>query len=213
MLAARLHEAIVAAGVAIDGVQIGTPGIKSTYLVVPTTLQAAAQATINAFDDSEAADTAYANQQAAKVVGQIRAVRKTADQAFSTLNFADVTDLSILLAPTTHYEFHAYGAYTSAAAATGCQVSVNGPANPMFIRFIGLIAESVTATRNGAGAAYDAAIAGTASAGATALPWELMGSISTGAVGGVFTIRCRSEVNASAVNILRGSILKVSAVG
>lgn len=212
-LAARLDAAIRVAGVAISGVSIGIPGNKATYLVSPSNLQSTAQATIDAFDDSQAAEDAYVAEQAAKVVGPIRARRKAADQAFSTNGFADVTDLEILLAPQTHYEFEAYGAYTSAAASTGLQISVTGPVSPDLVRFIGYVAESATADRKGAGAAYDVAIAGTASAAATALPWGIQGSVSTGAAGGLLKVRARSEVNASAVNVLRGSILKVSAVG
>jgi hypothetical protein len=172
----------------------------------------AAQSALSAFDWSQAAQDAYDAQQAARVVGAVRAVRKTTDEAFSTTNFADVADLSILLAPNSHYEFEAYGGYTAALATTGAQVSVNGPASPNLVRFIGYVSESVTSDRKGAGANYDVAIAGTGSAGATALPWGLQGSISTGATGGLFTVRARSEVAGSAVTILRGSILKVSAV-
>lgn len=211
-LAPRLTEAIIAAGVAITGVSIGTVGNKASYLVSPANLQASAQPTIDAFDDSQAAEDAYVATQSERVIGAIRGVRKTADEAFSTTSFADVADLSIVLAPNSHYEFHAYGAYSAAAATTGLQLSVTGPANPVVVRFIGWIAESPTANRNGAGGNYDVAIAGTASAGATALPWELMGTISTGATGGALNVRAKSEVPGGVVTVLRGSVLKVSAV-
>lgn len=48
----RLHNTIIAAGVAIEGVDING-------IVSPSSLQAAAQPTIDAFDDSEAAEIAY----------------------------------------------------------------------------------------------------------------------------------------------------------
>jgi hypothetical protein len=54
---ARLHTTIVSAGVAITGVG-------SNALVTPAALQAAAQPTINAFDDSPAAQLAFENTQA-----------------------------------------------------------------------------------------------------------------------------------------------------
>lgn len=211
-IAQRVHEAIVSGGTAIVGISIGDPANKATWLVSPANLQNAAQPTIDAFDVSQDAQDLWDEEQRGKIVGVTRAKRKTADQAFSTNGLADVTDLQILLSPNTHYEFHAYGAYTSASATTGIQLSVNGPAAPTLVRFTGEIAESVTARRCGAGANYDVVIAGTASAAATALPWELKGSISTGAVGGLFSVRARSEINGSAVTVLRGSILKVSAV-
>ena len=50
----RLHEAILAAGVAIISVN-------ASGLVSPSSLQTAAQPTIDAFDSSPAADTAYLN--------------------------------------------------------------------------------------------------------------------------------------------------------
>lgn len=48
----RLHEAIIAGGVAINGVN-------SSGIVNPASLQAAAQSIIDAFDDSDAAQTAF----------------------------------------------------------------------------------------------------------------------------------------------------------
>jgi hypothetical protein len=62
LTAPRLHQALLAVPLAVTGVSIGTFGNKSTYLVQPTSLQSAAQATINAFDDSPTGDAAYLNQ-------------------------------------------------------------------------------------------------------------------------------------------------------
>lgn len=143
---------------------------------------------------------------------QISGVRKTSDQATTSTVFVDCDDLVFILAPNRHYGFKFLGAYTAAAATTGLQISVNGPASPSFIRFVGQIASSTTAVLMGAGAAYDAVIAGTASAGATPIPFWIEGSISTGVVGGVFRLRFRSEVSGSAVTILRGSIGQLIAV-
>ena len=49
-LAARLDAAIKAAGVPITGVSIGDQATKATWRVDPSTLQAAAQRTIDTFD-------------------------------------------------------------------------------------------------------------------------------------------------------------------
>lgn len=54
-LATDLHAAIVAAGVPIDGVSI-VNSAKHVATVQPASLQAAAQATIDAFDWSDAAE-------------------------------------------------------------------------------------------------------------------------------------------------------------
>lgn len=207
----RLRMAIEAVA-PIDGVS-GSQGVIAVHFKPEATgpEQSAAQTVVTNFDWSQAAHDAWEADQTAKIIGPIRARRKTADQSFSTTAFADVADLEILLAPNANYEFEAYGAYTSAVAATGLQLSVTGPASPTLVRFIGEIAESVTAMRYGAGAAYDVAIAGAASAGATALPWGIRGSVSTGAVGGLLKVRARSETSGNAVTVLRGSILKTAA--
>jgi len=206
LTASRLHQAIVDAGVPIVGVSIGIFGDKSTYLTQPSTLQSAAQATINAFDDSPAADAAAQQQQLLKQANAIFGVRKSADEATSSNAFGNCADLAFTLAPNTSYYFRFEGAYTSALATTGLQLSVNGPASPTFLAFGGQIAESVTAVRNGVAGSYDVAIAGTGSAAATPLPFWISGSITTGATGGLFTLRMRSEVNASAVTVKRGSV-------
>lgn len=137
---------------------------------------------------------------------QISGVRTTADAPTSNPAFIDVPELNFTLAPSSHYKFSFEGAYTAALATTGLQLSVNGPASPNFMRAKGIIFTSTTAVFAGAIGAYDAAIAATASGGATALPFELTGTISTGATGGTFSLRFRTEVNGSAVTILRGSM-------
>ena len=54
-MAARLHAAIVAAGVAITSVSIGRYADKATWKVTPATLQAAAQPIIDAFNPDDPA--------------------------------------------------------------------------------------------------------------------------------------------------------------
>lgn len=56
-LAARVHRAITNAGISIVSVVIGETANKATWLVQPTSLQAAAQPTIDAFNPD---DPAYA---------------------------------------------------------------------------------------------------------------------------------------------------------
>lgn len=60
----RVTAAIVTAGVAIEGVSIADGANKATWLVTPSSLQAAAQPTIDAFDTSQAAHDVFANDQA-----------------------------------------------------------------------------------------------------------------------------------------------------
>ncbi len=195
----RLDATIKAAGVAIAGVN-------ANGLVTPSSLQSAAQPTINAFDDSAAADAAYLQQQRVKTINAGFGARKTADQSDITGAFVNCIDLAFTLAPATSYYFSFQGGLTAAATTTGLQLSVNGPASPTFLAFAGQIGESVTAVRNGVAGTYDVAIAGAGSAAATPLPFWLSGSITTGAVGGVFTLRMRTKVAGSAATVKRGSV-------
>ena len=57
-LADRLYRAIRAAGVSIVGVSIGDPANKGTWRVQPSSLQGAAQPTIDAFDPNDPAHLA-----------------------------------------------------------------------------------------------------------------------------------------------------------
>lgn len=144
---------------------------------------------------------------------EVSGVRKSADEAITSGTFVNVADLAFELSPASSYKFKFTGGYTTAAGTTGLQLAVNGPASPAFVRYVGQIHTTATAVLGGAGAAYDAAIAATASGGATALPFAIEGSITTGAAGGPFSLRARSEVGGSAVTILRGSIGELVAVG
>lgn len=80
--AARLHDTIATAGVSITGVSIGVPGNKATYLVSPESAQAAAQPTIDAFDDSAVAQAAW---EAARVPER-KDIRDQAAQAIADLD-------------------------------------------------------------------------------------------------------------------------------
>lgn len=144
---------------------------------------------------------------------QITGARKASDSSTTSTSFSDVPGLSMLLAPNSHYKFKFKGAYTAAAGTTGLQLSVNGPASPLFMRAVGVIYAAAGTPLAGAIAAYDSPISGVNSGGATALPFELEGTISTNSAGGAFTLRFRSEVNGSQVTILTGSFVELVAVG
>jgi hypothetical protein len=144
---------------------------------------------------------------------QITGVRKVSDDATSSTAFTDVPGLTFTLSPNSNYKFAFRGGYTSALTTTALQLSVNGPANPNFMRAVGEIYTAPTAPFGFALGAYDATANPGSGGGATALPFEVEGTISTGATGGAFALRFRSEVNASAVTILRGSFGELVGVG
>jgi hypothetical protein len=201
----RLLEAVQAAVPAVAEVSVGTIGVPATVTVRPASQQAAAQATIDAFDWSGATHALWLEQQNGALVGRTTAKRLAAAANSSSNALADVTGLSFQLKPNTHYAFEFVGAYTSAAGTTGLSLAVNGPASPALVRAVAQIHESATAVRGGAASAYNATLTGTSSGSATPLPFFIQGNISTGAAGGTFTLRFASEVNNSQVSIAAGS--------
>lgn len=201
----RLHEAI-AAVCPIDGVSGSQGNIRIDYKPEATAQQQTdAQTALAAFDWSQAAQNQWLARSKQRAVGNVTAVRLGVDRVNSTVNFADCTGLEFDMAPNSHYAFEFTGAYTAAAGTTGLQLSVNGPASPNLVVAAGQIATSGTAVVNGGIASYDTGINATASGGATALPFFVKGNISTGANGGTFILRFRSEIAASAVTIKAGS--------
>jgi hypothetical protein len=101
--AARLKAAIIAAGVAItDIASIGTEGVAATVAVVPSSLQAAAQPTIDAFDWSDAAQAVWENLQArtqaiaflADAQAEYKLARAIADAARDSDNVLRAWDMS-----------------------------------------------------------------------------------------------------------------------
>lgn len=144
---------------------------------------------------------------------ELSGVRKSADQSTTSATFVDCTGLEFQLAPNTHYKFRFSGAYSTAAAATGMHLSVNGPASPIFLAGICRMFTAPTAVFCGALAAYDVAIAATTGPGAVPVPFEIEGTISTNAAGGSFRLRFRSETAGQSVTIRRGSIGELIAVG
>jgi hypothetical protein len=133
-------------------------------------------------------------------------VRKSADESTTSTTFGDCADLDFDLLPTTSYRFRFTGAYATAAPSTGLQLSVKGPASPNFLAYSGQIFTGPTAIAAGVGASYDVALAAPSSGGATALPFTLEGTITTGSQGGTITLRVRTSAAGSAVTIKRGSI-------
>lgn len=204
---ARLHEA-VAAVAPIFGVGIG-PAPKYAVTIhfdnATAQQQANAQAVVAAFDRSQGAEDLWQSRRKQRTIGNIHAVRLGSDRTNNTTSFADCTGLSFDLAPDSHYAFEFTGAYNAAAGTTGLQLALDGPASPVLLRAVGQICTSATAVINGGIIAYDSGINATASGGATPLPFFLKGNISTGRNGGAFTLRFRSEIAGSQVQIFSGS--------
>lgn len=204
----RLHQTIAALA-PIHGVRCGTPGNSSSCSVVfqpsATAPQiAAANAALAAFDWSAPTQATWeAQQAAANIAGPPVRCKLNADVPNSTNVLANCTGLSFQLAANASYGFQFDGSFTAAAATTGLQLAINGPA-ASFISACLFVWESAIAHRVLATTAYEAPVLGTASAGATALPFRIWGNLTTTAAG-LLVVRFRSEINASAVTIKRGS--------
>lgn len=130
--------------------------------------------------------------------------RKSADQANSTLNLANVNDLAFPVLPGLTYSFRFTLRFTSAIATTGIALALNGPVGGVVLASVDM-ATSATARQHGSITAYETPVVGTGSAVAAPLIAVVTGTFINGANPGSLALRFRSEVNASAVNVLRGS--------
>lgn len=135
-------------------------------------------------------------------------LRVTADVANSTLNFADVTGLTMALSASTTYYFDCALTYTSAATTTALQLSVNGPAATE-LDYAVEMSTTATARHNSAQTAYNTVVNPATGGGSTRLPARIHGSVIVGGSGGTFAVRLRSEVNTSAVTVKRGSWCRI----
>lgn len=135
-------------------------------------------------------------------------LRVTADVANSTLNFADVTGLTMALSASTTYYFDCALTYTSAATTTALQLSVNGPAATE-LDYAVEMSTTATARHNSAQTAYNTVVNPATGGGSTRLPARIHGSVIVGGSGGTFAVRLRSEVDTSAVTVKRGSWCRI----
>ncbi len=136
-------------------------------------------------------------------------VRMTADVSNTTITAADVTGLGMTVAASTDYSYLCYLIADAAAAATGIQTSMNGPASPtQFTATIqGFTSATAIAWTNIS--AYNTFQANTASAGTVRTTFVIKGVLRNGTTAGTLIPRFKSEVAASAVNIRRGSWCEV----
>lgn len=121
----------------------------------------------------------------------------------------DVTGLTFAVSASTTYSFEFEVLYTTAATTTALHLSVNGPASPADLRYNVETQTTATATHHASQTAYNTVTNPATGGGATVLRARLVGTISVGGAGGTLALRFKSEINASAVNVLRGSFGKL----
>lgn len=132
-------------------------------------------------------------------------VRVTADRQNATTAYTDVTDLTWAVVANTNYEYECSMIVDVAAAATGAQFSVNGPA--AFTQLVATfdVSSSTTAVSKYSHVAYNSATnVPTASQGPIRTIYKASGNFVNGNNAGTFAIRFRSE-NTNAVNVRQGS--------
>ena len=135
-------------------------------------------------------------------------LRVTSDVANSTLNFANVTGLTMAVSASTTYYFDCALTYTSAATTTALQLSVNGPAATE-LDYAVEMSTTATARHNSAQTVYDTVVNPATGGGTTRLPARIHGSVIVGGSGGTFAVRLRSEIDTSAVTVKRGSWCRI----
>ena len=143
--------------------------------------------------------------------GAVTVQRVTVDQANSTVNLANATNLAITVAANANVEFEYLLAITSAAPTTGWQFAFTGPAAPALFAAVCEYQTSATAwaTATLNAVTYGAFTLVTAAYVANApIVVRIKGLLANGAVAGSLALQFRSEVAASAVTIKRGSTLK-----
>jgi len=111
------------------------------------------------------------------------------------------------IAANERWSFTATIYYFAAATTTGLAVAVDGPASPAAAIYALDVAETATVRRMLVASALSTNLQGTASLGATVLVATVTGTVEAGANGGTLTLKFRSEVNASAVTVKRGSFV------
>ncbi len=125
----------------------------------------------------------------------------------STLVLSDATGLSFPVAANATYIFEFTVYSFSAVTSTGIALSVNGPASPTYIRY-GILSTLSTSTAGGNGwNAYETAVVfgSNLAVEANSPPSTLTGYLVNGVNAGTLTLRFRSEIDTSAVTIVRGS--------
>lgn len=140
---------------------------------------------------------------------------KRADQSSTDgTNLADVDWLSFPILASGVYvaEYHLF--YTAAATTTGLVLSVNGPASPTISYFATRVPTSTTATVYGATDTYDTALVAADTPSTTVFHrCDLEAFVQNGSTAGTLALRFRTEVNASAVTIKKGSWARLTRVG
>lgn len=126
-----------------------------------------------------------------------------ADQAFSVVALADVTELQLPIRSAGLFNFDFTIYYKSAVNTTGIYLSVNGPAMS-WLRWGKVVPTSAAAVRFEVATTWNGGTTESSSAGATEQVALINGSCLATA-SGILVVRAASEIAASAVTVLRGS--------
>lgn len=123
----------------------------------------------------------------------------------SLITGADVTALGVTVAANATFQAHYYLVVDAAAATTGVQVALGGPALPAAVTIRWTMFNAAATATFAHQSAFGTFVANTASAGPTRTIWEALVVLRNGATAGTVVPQVRSEVAASAVNVRAGS--------
>lgn len=145
------------------------------------------------------------------LVSPSNVIRLDGNVSNSTVNFADVTGLAFTAVANADYLVEVFALYVTAATTTGLNLAINGPAAAVGVGGEWQAYSSDTTVLSRQFRAFDANAGATTgvTAASPSVNWaQLTTLLRTGANGGAVTIRFASEVAASQVTIVAGSILR-----
>jgi hypothetical protein len=201
----------------IDGVATGVTGTKGSLLATQSGVDLATNDKLIVVDTSAAVTE---GMEISEIIIGLRRLAllpqyafKTGDQANSTVNFSDVTDMAMAMEASTDYFAYWDLFVTAAATTTGLVIGVNGPASPTSVKLAMVSPTGATAIFAGGATAYETAVTATGVI-STTVPTlvSVAAHIRNGTTAGNLQLRMRSEINASAVNILRGSRMQMQRI-
>lgn len=121
----------------------------------------------------------------------------------------DVTGMSFAVVAGQSYWFRASIQYTAAATTTGSRWAISGPASPTFLSYKSEYSLTTTTnTVNEGVSAYDSPAASNATSATTGANTAIVEGVIRPSGNGNVTLRCASEVSASAITAKAGSLLQ-----
>lgn len=180
----------------------GIPGTNNPYVTTQDARMTDARTPAGHVHDYAATGHTHASS------GGMAVVKKAADQAFTAVALASDSHLLVPLAANADVGFEFLIVWQSAATTTGVQFALSGPAG--LVELAALVEVQLTAAtwQSAVHVAYDSgAVTASIDAANTRRIARIKGVVRNGANAGNLVLRCRTEVNNSAITVKRGSFV------